>query len=86
MTINEVRKLWDEMGASDSPHECPDEEFTRCEVCEASTAARHKLEWAMPQIVEMLLKATDLLADSYLQMSRVEARDAELRELLGVQQ
>lgn len=59
MTISEVRKLWDECCASDAPHECPDEEFTRCEVCEASTAARHKLEWEMPRIVELLLQVDD---------------------------
>jgi hypothetical protein len=49
-----VMELWNKVGLAECEHECVEEEFYRCEICEASNQAWHQLEQRTRELLELL--------------------------------
>ena len=50
----ELMELWETVGLSELEHECSEQEFYRCEICEAANQAWHRLEHSTRDLLELL--------------------------------
>ena len=64
LDIQTALNLWNQCSAAEKDHDCIEgrEEFTRCEVCEASTAAYHLLQDNVHSLLRIIEAQRDLVA------------------------
>ena len=53
-TYDSVMKLWEVVGLAEGDHECVDQEFFVCDICQASHQAWADLEHRLRDVLELL--------------------------------